>query len=81
MTVHKKAYLMISIFALASAVSILSSCGYLNPLFGWKDQNALEVIAEDAIELSSGEHVNLSAEKPTKCPDTIGVIPEKKEGI
>lgn len=78
MSVHKKAYLMISVFALASAVSILSSCGYLNPLLGWKDQNIAEQIAEDAIEISSGEKVNLSAEKPARCPDTIGVIPEQK---
>ena len=78
MSVHKKAYLMISVFALASAVSVLSSCGYLNPLLGLKNDNAIEELAEEAIELSSGERVDLSAEKPTRCPDTIGVIPEKK---
>jgi hypothetical protein len=78
MSVHKKAYLMISIFALASALSILSSCGYLNPLLGLRNDNVIEEIAEDAIELSSGEKVDLSAEKPARCPDTIGVIPEQK---
>lgn len=78
MSVHKKAYLMISIFVLACTVSVLSSCGYLNPLFGWRDQNIVEQIAEDAIEVSSGDKVDLSAEKPARCPDTIGVIPEQK---
>jgi len=78
MTVKSKAYLMISIFGFICAMSALSSCGYINPFFGWKDQNIVEEITEDAIEISSGERVNLSAQKTTQCPDTIGVIPDRK---
>lgn len=63
MSVHNKAYAMISIFLLVSAVSALSSCGYVNQFFKWKDQASAEKI---------------TADKLNQCPDTIGVIPELK---
>lgn len=42
---------------------ILTACAAINKRMGWKDNNPVELITEDVIELSSGEHVDLSANK------------------
>lgn len=45
---------------------LLTSCARINKWMGWKDNNLVEQVAEDAIELSCGQHVDLSAVKPSE---------------
>jgi hypothetical protein len=53
--------------AIATCVILLTSCALINRTMGFKDGNLVEEIAEDAIELSSGQKVDLSAVKEDKC--------------
>lgn len=61
-----------------SLALFLTSCAVLNRAFNLKDQNLVEQLAEDAIEISSGQQVNLSEKKFPSPQEPVMMAPLPK---